>query len=125
VSGEDTVEAAVVAALVPRVTAVLPPELGVSFRAAGDMIEIVENGRPCGSFGAAGDPESVADMLLSSVQDIVSETLTMPWPPDPRRPTAMQLPGAAIRDVSLHLWYGDESCPALALDPIPLAELEP
>jgi hypothetical protein len=60
------------------------------------------------------------ERALDRLQDTIAEETADPWPGRGR------LPGAAaeIRGDALHLWYGDREEPVLALEPIPLADLE-
>jgi hypothetical protein len=56
---------------------------------------------------------------LDRLQDTIAEETADPWP------SRRSLPGAAaeVRGDALHLWYGDPAEPALAFEPIPLADL--
>jgi hypothetical protein len=66
--------------------------------------------------------ESAARAILSGIQDVVSEYLTIPWPAD--RQDGMAAEGARSDDRRLYLWYGSrESDPVIALEPIELDEL--
>jgi hypothetical protein len=63
--------------------------------------------------------ELASERVLDSVQDFVSEDLTMPWPD----PTNMQVPGAEATAERIRLWYGDREEPFLSLPDIPIEEL--
>jgi hypothetical protein len=64
----------------------------------------------------------VAEGVLSSVQDAVSEATAEPWPALPGRRMAM--PGTRTDGASVYLWYGpDEDAAVLAFAPIRLAAL--
>lgn len=58
--------------------------------------------------------------VLSSVQDVVSEASTEPWPALSRRIRAM--PGTRCDGLRVYFWYGpDEQSPVIPFTPIVLA----
>lgn len=65
--------------------------------------------------------ESAAWNVLSTAQDVVSETTRMPWPPARGAKLDVALPGYRRDQNLLHIWYGDERDPALTLPPIDLS----
>jgi hypothetical protein len=73
-----------------------------------------------------GDIRQLAEMtlgnVLSDIQDVVAEELTTPWPAGSAA-TQLPLPGVRISSTEVRLWYGEETSPALALQPIPLEEI--
>lgn len=134
------------AALAERLGPVLPAPFRV--RAEGGWVALYRGGEWDGSSGVALvldhviDPDrpdyppgeqdwplaaraaSVADGVLSSVQDAVTEATTEPWPALPGG--GMALPGARTDGERVYLWYGpDEGAPVLAFAPIVLADLLP
>jgi hypothetical protein len=67
---------------------------------------------------------------LNHVQDAVVEYVHHGWPPV--RPGTsgendagidLPMPGYRVTETEVHLWYGDESSPALTFEPIPLSEV--
>ena len=56
--------------------------------------------------------------MLSSLQDLIAEETTEPWPDANDEPLPM--PETLVESGALHLWYGDREQPVLALRPIPL-----
>jgi hypothetical protein len=76
----------------------------------------------------AGDPteniEAAAFMVLSGVQDLISESTATPWPPVvDANGRALPYPHADVVMGELLLSFGDPENPALVLRSIPLAEL--
>jgi hypothetical protein len=77
----------------------------------------------------AGDIRELAEMAvrgaLSTIQDVVVEELTMPWPAigSGGPATTLPLPDASRDSNRIRLWFGDETTPALALQPITLEEI--
>ena len=67
------------------------------------------------AFGERGmlsalEAETATRAVLSTIQDLVEEALTVPWPaPD-------ALPHAIVRDGILNAWFGAEDAPVLRLD---------
>jgi hypothetical protein len=59
--------------------------------------------------------------VLSTAQDVVSETTGTPWPRAAGATLDLALPFARLDGQTLHLGFGDESAPALRLAPIVLA----
>jgi hypothetical protein len=119
-------------ALAARLSAVLPPPY--SARAADAAVAVFAGEQLCGILGAPSflddaddEPaetriESIADAVLSGVQDYVADDSTEPWPREADGEMAM--PGARVDGAALHLWFGrDESAPAVALRPIQFSEL--
>lgn len=80
------------------------------------------------SFRAHGQTDEehmtgVATQALGELQDYVEQATQKPWPGDQ---TAAQ-PHAAVRDGTLHIWYGEPDPSGqvfLACQPIPLSDLE-
>ena len=58
------------------------------------------------------------------VQDFVALNTRSPWPvPEDAGSTGgsyLPLPGVSITESTLHLWYGEQSHPAVELAPLPL-----
>jgi hypothetical protein len=52
--------------------------------------------------------------VLDAVQELAREELELDWP------QGAPAPGAALGGGEIRLWFGDESSPALAFEPIPL-----
>jgi hypothetical protein len=77
----------------------------------------------------AGDIRELAEMAvrgaLSTIQDVVVEELTTPWPAigSGGPATTLPLPDASRDSNGIRLWFGDETAPALALQPITLEEM--
>lgn len=69
--------------------------------------------------GAVG----AAERVLDSVQDFVTETLTVPWPPTDE-PSRLPPPHALWSGDRLRLFYGDPDNPVLELPGVSAAELE-
>lgn len=120
-------------ALADRLGEVLPPPFTV--QAEGGGLALYLDGAPTGGNHAtrildeedgrtlAEKVETAAWADLSGIQDCVSRDLASQWPPDGRG--GMALPGVRVADGIAHLWFGErEEAAALALRPIPLAELE-
>lgn len=61
--------------------------------------------------------------MLDSVQDFVTETLTVPWPPTDE-PSRLPPPHALWSGDRLRLFYGDPDNPVLELPGVSTAELE-
>jgi hypothetical protein len=64
--------------------------------------------------------ETAAWQVLSSAQDVVSETTGMPWPRASGVALDLALPFTRVERGTLHLWFGDEHAPAVTLTPIAL-----
>jgi hypothetical protein len=100
--------------LAARMGAVLPAPF--SARAQQEWFYLDEHG---GSY--AGVPlvdlgaEAGAWAVLDTVQDVLTELTTVPWPHDPSRGYVFHEPHAAWRGDELHLWYGEESDAVLRL----------
>jgi hypothetical protein len=111
-----------VAELVVRLRDVVPEGFTVSASTSGSGVEmslsyveeIVE--QPHGSF--AGHVETAAWNVLSSLQDLIAEETTEPWPDT--NGSSLPVPETAVESGVLRLWYGDRDAPVLALRPIPL-----
>jgi hypothetical protein len=60
---------------------------------------------------------------LSSIQDLVTEAIQMPWPAAAATASLsyVPLPGAAVRNGMLLMWFGDVDQPDLSLDPIQIS----
>ena len=69
---------------------------------------------------------SIAGHILSSVQDMIAEDTTEPWPQLPQG--GMAMPGTRADAGRVYLWYGPDSrredAAVLSLPPIELAALE-
>ena len=64
---------------------------------------------------------AVANKAMDELQDSITEETREPWPGDRTVPG----PNAIVENGFLLMWFGDRNRPALQLDPIELAELEP
>ena len=62
--------------------------------------------------------ETAAWQVLSTAQDVVSETTGMPWPRATGAALDLALPFARVEGRTLHLWFGDEHAPAVRLAPV-------
>ena len=62
--------------------------------------------------------EIAASNVLSTAQDVVSESTAMPWPRARGEALDLALPGCRCTDGMLQLWFGDEGDPVLPLRPI-------
>jgi hypothetical protein len=112
-------------ALAQRIDSVLPD--GFDSLAAGGRVEVFRDGLPIGSSAAPeivdSAPDSPAQIetatraALSSVQDLVSETLTEPWP------EGLPAAGARVVGSELRLWFGDEAAPVVELVAISVDDL--
>ena len=115
---------ALLLALIERITPALPAGFSLTF--THDSLLLHQNLERLDEIGldwAVERPELLApavESALDRLQDTIAEETTDPWPGRRR------LPGAAaeIRGDALHLWYGDRHEPVLALEPIPLADLD-
>ena len=66
--------------------------------------------------------ELVVNSVLSSVQDVVSEVSTEPWPA--LSPRVMAMPGTRCDGLRVHLWYGaDEESAVMPFAPIVVADV--
>jgi len=82
------------------------------------VVDTLDNG------GDAAEEQvaSCAWFALSELQDYADETSTKPWPGE--RTTPVPLPGAAVIERKLYLWFGDADAPVLECEPIDLASLD-
>jgi len=115
-------------AIATRLNAVVPA--GLSVRAEGSGVNLYDPA-PWGASWAADfitrdDGHSVAERLasvaesiMSSIQDEVMESTHEPWPGGP---AGGALPDARVIGAQLHMWFGDEKNPVLRLEPIYLSE---
>jgi len=65
--------------------------------------------------------QAVVLELLTQVQDLVTETSTMPWPlvvVDGRKNFAC--PDAVVEGARLHMWYGDRDAPTVTVPSVDL-----
>ena len=67
---------------------------------------------------------------LNFVQDAVVEYVHHGWPPAQPATSGeddagvdLPMPGYRVTQTEVHLWYGEESSPALIFEPIPLSEV--
>lgn len=123
--------AALAAAFATRLTSVAPA--GISVTADRGNITVSAKDRSLGGSSAAyiiedddtrttdEKVEAIAFAVLGGVQDSITEILTLEWPR--AKDGSMALPGARVRNGRAHLWFGEESAPALLLAPIELREL--
>lgn len=112
-------------ALARRIDSVLPD--GFDSRAVGGRVQVCHDGVPVGSSAAPeildSAPDSHAQIetasraALSSVQDLVTETLTEPWP------EGLPAAGARVVGSELRLWFGDEAAPGVELAAIRVDDL--
>ncbi len=58
-----------------------------------------------------------------ALQDPVTELVAEPWPHRPGSGYVFHDPTAVVEGGEIRFWYGSESDPVLAFEPIPLAEL--
>ncbi|WP_214367451.1 hypothetical protein [Pseudonocardia sp. H11422] len=108
-----------------RIDSVLPG--GFDSLAEGGRVEIFRDGLLIGSSAAPEIVDSAPDShaqietatraALSSVQDLVSETLTEPWP------EGLPAAGARVVGSELRLWFGDEAAPVVELTAISVDDL--
>ncbi len=113
------------AALAERLNEVAPA--GVTVRATGTEVEVIQDGRVVGGSSAAvsldmdgeGLPEerigSIAAAVISGVQDEITEALTEPWP---ARNGRMVNPDTRQTGAVTEMWFGDVDNPVLRLRPI-------
>jgi hypothetical protein len=92
-------------------TATEPPFLGGAICYVKDAVE-----RPGGVFERK--VEAAAWQVLSTLQDLIAEDTTEPWPDEGRN--SLPRPEAVVESGMLHLSYGHRDEPVLALRPIPL-----
>lgn len=112
-------------ALAQRIDSALPD--GFDSLAVGGIVQVFHDGLPIGSSAAPeiidSAPDSHAQIetatraALSAVQDLVSETLTEPWP------AGLPAAGARIVGSELRLWFGDEAAPVVELAAISIDDL--
>ena|SRR5438093_4593211 len=112
-----------VADLVPEGILVLLDNTGIAL-ATGHEITAGTDFEPL--LDQDGDIRELAEMALgnalSDIQDFVAEELTTPWPAASGA-TQLPLPGVHIGPTEVRMWFGDETSPVLALQPIPLEEI--
>jgi len=70
----------------------------------------------------AEDYASAAWTVLSMAQDVVSESTTDPWPAALGPGGDLAEPGTKVDGAHIHLWFGAEDQPVLALSPIDLGQ---
>jgi hypothetical protein len=103
-----------------QVGAVLPEAARVTVTAAGSTVRVADAGSATSvevelpAFGhgevlSALEAETAAGAVLATIQDVVIEALTVPWP----TPEASVY--AVVRDGSLIAWYGTEDVRTLEL----------
>jgi hypothetical protein len=123
-----------VAELVDRLRDVVPDGIAVAGNATGFGVEISATKPPftggfiCYVKDAVEQPsgvferrvEAAAWNVLDTLQDLIAEDTTEPWPDEGRNPIPRA--GTAVEAGMLHLWYGDRDEPDLALRPIPLPD---
>jgi hypothetical protein len=118
-------------ALAERIGEVLPPPLVIHARGGG--LAVYADGKEVGGAlspaiiededgrSIAEKAEAVARTALGTIQNDVSEYLTLPWPKNAAG--EMVVPGARAGSGRLYLWYGtSESDAALSLGSIDFAE---
>jgi hypothetical protein len=114
---------ALAAALAPRVATIAPE----GFRVWADQ-EIVYIEDPAGLARECSlvdfDREEMVLSVLGDLAEDATEELTVPWPHDPEQGYKEHDPEVEVRDGALHGWYGSKEAPVLAIEPIPLSELE-
>ncbi len=109
-------------AIAPRLSTVVPEPFSVVSHQ--EIVVFNVDGRPLTWHVLVDiDPETAIETLLRSLQDEISEELTVPWPHDPARGYVFDEPHVERRADAIHMWYGPENHPALVLDPLALAEL--
>ena len=118
---------ALASALVRSLQSLLPTAAGIAVRADDQTIRIDDSGNPVsldlGTYGAGGQltqPEALAAVsaVLSTVQDLVSEALTEPWPQVPDG--SMALPDATVDDGWIVGLFGDGPQPMARIRIMPL-----
>lgn len=116
------------AAIAARLDSVVPT--GLSVRAKGAWISLYDPASwgysTAAQFLANEDRrpmvkliESVADSIMSAIQDEVMESTREQWP----LRSGSALPHAKVIGAQLHLWFGDETAPILRLEPLNLSEV--
>lgn len=123
-----SVAVALAKALGDRMAEVVPDGVAVSVRETAVSVRLAdeEESIDVGPIvDQAGDPteniEAAAFMVLSDVQDLLSESTAIPWPSTAGR--ALPYPHAEVVDGELQLFFGAPDGPALVLRSIPLAAL--
>ena len=112
---------ALAAALATRLDAVVPEPISVV--ASNEMVIICDaGGRRTWRSLVDWEIEEASRLVLDSLQDFLTDELTVPWPHDPARGYVFHEPHAERRGNELHLWYGDEDDPVLVLDAVPLRD---
>ena len=96
-----------------EISATAPPFVGGATCYVEDVVE-----QPHGSFEQNVD--AAAWNVLSTLQDMIAEDTTEPWPDTGRNP--LPRPETAVESGVLRLWYGDRDEPVLTLRPIPLPD---
>jgi hypothetical protein len=101
----------------------LAPHMPVEFLRLGITSSVLETIRH--RLADLGEPlcESLplaVEAALNELQDSIDEYLDLRWPAGSRRYDAW----AELRESAIHAGFGDSTAPLLAIDPIPLAELE-
>jgi hypothetical protein len=123
----------IAAALAQRLDPVVPPPLRVVARA--EFVDVLHgddywDGSSTSFIEDLDDQtmlrrsETVAESVLSGVQDAVAHALCLPWPRG--SVGEMALPFAQIAEASIDLGFGDPAAPALRLAPLKLDDfIEP
>jgi hypothetical protein len=113
---------ALAASLVERLNPVLPAPMSVA--ASSEVVEVYDDGRLVTwmSFVDAVPEEAVFE-FLDQLQRDVSEITTEPWPRDPGGGYEFHDPAVEEREGALHVTFGPDDNPVLALEPIPLSDL--
>jgi hypothetical protein len=118
-------------ALASRIAEVVPEEFHISvdqtaisirFRDTEESIDIERIVDQAGD--STGNIEAAAFMVLSDVQDLLTESTQTPWPPVvDSKAEVLPYPHAKVANGELQLFFGATENPALALRPIMLAGL--
>jgi len=104
-----------------RLAPAIPKAGHVTLTVTGSELRVVDGATSIevdlSAFGTRGalsarDAETAVRAALSTIQDVVQEALTVPWPaPD-------ALPDAVARDGILSAWFGSEDAPVLRIDDV-------
>lgn len=116
------------AALVERLAPLLPAGFSARAEEGGVYIDAPDG---LGSATSVADlldrddlePQDYADVawaVLSMAQDVVSETITEPWPAAMGGTTDLAEPGTRVEGLAVHLYFGAEEQPVLILPPVQL-----
>jgi len=108
-------------ALVERLRPLVPAQVELSTTITGDIAIRVRGGDVAAASGF-GDLQGAAQSLLASFAFLVSDRLDEAWPPN-ADPDRLEARAERVGD-ELRLRYETAGCPALALRPIPDAELD-